>query len=450
MCNRGHPLNYDERMPRVFALFLAILMTSSTSWAQDCVGPMPGSRSLLKGMKAVFVGTLIESAALLRFRVDENIKGAGGGYFEIEGSPLGQGHFEVGKAYLVFVESIRLQDGEHLAAPKCGRPSRELKYASALLEQVRAEKTGRKNASVYGMLLRRSELPDLSGRYAPAIPNIVVKLQSKSGSFTTITDGQGAYAFERLPKGTYQVSAQLPPNLQLAETITHRAPSPFELPRGSCFENDITALPTGKISGRVIGPDGVPLDDLVVSLYPASLYDPSTEGEWGYQGASSPFVFEGLPAGDYILIFNRSGRLDPNAPFPRTFYPGGSDLHAAKVIHLGDGQELSNADIQLPESAVPTRKLMVRLVWDGPKPDDYYAPQIMGQATQGVSHDATKIADVSYALNLLLQAKYTIQGKAYCRIGTGQVETGSITVDGSDTATTQVTLTFRKGECLRR
>jgi hypothetical protein len=55
-------------------------------------------------------------------------------------------------------------------------------------------------------------------------------------------------------------------------------PSVFELQDRSCYENDITAMPTGQISGRVIAPDGPPLRSTSVELYRADQYGEEQAG----------------------------------------------------------------------------------------------------------------------------------------------------------------------------
>src|SRR2546429_5853696 len=53
-------------------------------------------------------------------------------------------------------------------------------------------------------------------------------------------------------------------------------------------------------------------------------------------------LHDALPICDYILVFNSSNRIDPEAPFPRTFYPGASDLKQAGRIHLEEGQHITD------------------------------------------------------------------------------------------------------------
>ena len=119
-----------------------------------------------------------------------------------------------------------------------------------------------------------------------------------------------------------------------------------------------------------------------------------------------------------------------------------------RILHLGDGQHIGNADIHLREALTPTHKLTVRLLWHGLDSRDYYPPNIVVKASSGVSPYPRKSADGSYLLNLLPHAEYTLHGEAYCQIGTPvHGETPTITVDGRDTATSEITLTFRTGKC---
>jgi protocatechuate 3,4-dioxygenase beta subunit len=107
---------------------------------------------------------------------------------------------------------------------------------------------------------------------------VVVRLQSRGKSFEAKTDKQGAYAFEALPKGTYRISADLPPSLEVAQF--GREPAVFELPDRSGYESEITAMPSGQISGRVIGPDGAPLRSTSVELYRADQYGEEQAGAY--------------------------------------------------------------------------------------------------------------------------------------------------------------------------
>ncbi|HSZ02382.1 MAG TPA: carboxypeptidase-like regulatory domain-containing protein [Terriglobales bacterium] len=433
---------------RVFlpGLLMAGVLSAS---AADCVpaAGIPRSCTLLKDTTAVFVGSLTEDAPRYRFHVDEKIKGVASDFFDLE--PYPSGHFEIGKQYLVFADVVQLEDGEHFYAQECGL-TRELKYAQAVLEQVRAEKRGKRNAAVYGMLLRTLDIAAgvLDEDYARPLPGVVVRFQSGVKSFETKTDKHGAYAFEALPKGTYRVSADLPSTLEV--TGFSNEASVFELEDRSCYENDITAMPTGQISGRVIAPDGAPLRSTSVELYRADQYGDEQAGASANQDESKPFEFAHVPGGDYVLVFNRRDQAEPDAPFPRTFYPNALDRGSAQIIHLEDGQQIMNADIHLRKVSIPTRTVTIHMLWDGGKPQNYYAPIVIVEAGEGVPPYPYKISDGTYSLSLLLNAKYTVRAEAYCQMGTsGKAESDTSTVDGADAVVSEVTLTLHGGECVR-
>jgi hypothetical protein len=135
-------LSYDRGMrSRVFLLGLFMAGVVSAS-ATDCVpaAAIPRSCTLRKDTRALFVGCLPRKLRGTVFHLDEKIKGVTSDHFDLEPYPI-SGHFEIGKEYLAFADVVPLEDGEHFfATQECG-PTSELKYAHAVLEQVRAEKT---------------------------------------------------------------------------------------------------------------------------------------------------------------------------------------------------------------------------------------------------------------------------------------------------------------------
>lgn len=441
-------------MLRVALLSIALSFTAAApAMAQgDCAGPIPYRCNLMKGWVAVFAGTAIKIDSEARFRVDERFKGAEGEYFDVEELPLGRADFIVGKQYLVFAAAAHLSDGEHLYAPACS-PTQELEYAKALVEQLRAEKKGRRNSSVYGMLMRSLEpyIGIWDESYIQALPGVTIILRSRNRTFTAVTDEAGAYQFEHLPGGKYAVSATgLPPNLEIAQQILDD-PVSFELPGGMCYDNELTALPTGQISGQVIGPDGVPLRSTSVELYRVDQYKEGQNGKDAYQGDGKPFRIKHLRAGDYLLVFNSGSPENPDAPFAETFYPHAVQVQEASVIHLKDGEQLTNMDIHVGPQAWPTRKITVRLDWNGRNPMDYSHPFINTRANKGLDPYAFRAAQGTYSLNVFLDATYTLQAEAFCRRGIAeQLKSNSVTLRGGDTATSSVVLTFQEGGCTKK
>jgi hypothetical protein len=436
-----------------YRFLAALTMLASflpVTWSQDCV-PGPGPNSLLKTSDAVFVGSVTAmNNDTVQFHVTEAFKGVAGDHYEVvEVNAVGFTGFEIGKQYLVFAYTFAVSDEtKYHIARGCGL-TEELKYAQALLEQVRAERGGRRVSPVYGTLLRTfPEGLAWDESYEQPLSGIVIRLRSDHKSYETKTDANGVYAFSRIRPGTYQVSADLPPNLELSDPILPGQPSPFELPSHSSFDYELTALPTGRISGRVMGPDGKPVTITSVELYAADLFASDRRGLFASQIDGKPFVFFQLPPGDYVLVFNRQSFTSPDAPFHQTFYPNTPNVESATRIHLSDGQRISNADIHVKDP-IPTRKITVQLHWNGRTPADYYPPQIIIEASEEQSPYPFKAGPDTYEANLFLTARYTIRAQILCRSHAKSViDTPAVTIDGADTSTSSVDLTFGKGECL--
>lgn len=452
---------YNRLMRRVFVVMLAGLVLSlAPAGAQDCSGPVASVCPLLNTAKAIFVGTVTQDekdSPAISFHVTEAFKGIRGDVVDLDKGP-DRFAFELGKQYLVFAVPCgwRGADKQCLTNSICSG-TRPLEDAAAVLEQLRAEKNGKQVAAVYGTLVRAlgKERGDWKDDYRRPLPNILVRLQSDKKSFESTTDQQGAYAFGRVPPGKYQVSADLPPDLALGDLIGNDPVKPFDLPGGCCFENDLYALPSGGMSGKVIGPDGTPLRLAVVYLYPASRYKEGKRGSYSLQGQGTPFSewkpfeFHHLPGDDYVLVFNPKNEEQPDAPFPTTFYPDSASIEEAQIIHIADGQQLSGADIHVSHP-LPTRQVAIRLLWGGRQPQDFYPPQVIVTASRGTDPFPQETGQYAYTINVLLSARYTIHAEAFCRIGSkGQAESDDITVDGSDPSVSEPTLRFVKGECAR-
>ncbi len=425
-------------------LFLCYLIAAPPADAVDCAPPSPGSCHFLKNVSTVFVGTLIsKNHDLDHFRIDELIKGKHRKYIDLFPFPE-PSLFQVGEQYLVFVTVV---DGNTEVASWC-MPNYQAKYAKALLQQLRAEKNGKRNASVYGMLRQATDIGILDNDYNHPLPNVTIKLNSGGKIFEAKTDKDGVYSFDRLPRGTYQVSAvDMPPHLELSQLIAGDPFPPFELPPNSCFDDELTALPTGRIGGHVFNSDGNPIVPLGLELFRANEYMQSKSGRLSHQGGSESYYFKNLPSGDYVLVFNRLNLLNPDAPFAITFYPNAPNFNTAQIIHLEDGQQITNADIHLGKPIAQSRNLIVRLLWGKNDPQEYFSPYINVHPSWGLDPSQTRVGENRYTMKLLLDASYVIYGEAWCKIGKGSIQTNAVTAN-KDLSASQITLIFKKGSCI--
>ena len=459
----------------MIVLFLA-LVVPATSWACACSQPVPGPCAGLQKDDVVFLGTVTGFSVLplassdagnqsstatriirYHFRIDDKFAGPDAGEIDIySGGDDGDcGYrFKMGMQYIVFTQ----QETEgRLFATKCNgtRPASE---GLALLPQLRAMRDGRRVASVFGVL-RRTDPPTLALPSDPddPLPNTPLRLHSRYDRFTATTDQNGVYAFYDVHAGEYTFTADLPPTMQLTQR-TLVGPLPlFKIPNGACYEYNVDALPTGHIQGSVIGPDGEPLRLASVELFRVGYYDASHSGLWTFQGAKGVFDFDHVGPGEYLIVYNRPNRLDPNSPFPRTFYPGTTDVNAAVSVEVSEGQQLKKVNFAVKDP-FPTRKLRVHLNWKDGKPPGLVT--VMAKADQGENPAAEKVTEGVFDFTLLESVHYTVsawedldpsrggaaRGKTNCTTPP-RIDSNSVFVDGADSGTSEITLMFSTPPC---
>ena len=432
----GRMLTMMKGVKRNALLALIILGASVTpALATECV-QVPTTFPLLSHSDAIFSGTVTEHLKSgARFLVTEAFKGAKTKYVDVIEQNVS---FENGQQYVVFAHIFRDGNGQFLWTTMCDG-DRLLRNAQGTVEQLRAERNGRHAASVYGMATLESGIAMEDSYYRP-LANVTVRLRSGTRSYETKTDRFGAYAFWTLPPGAYDVSADLPPNLEQGQIYGYPALT-FELPPRSSWEQNVYAFPKGRIIGKVKGPDGEPLRSTSVELLYAKQYQEGKQGLYAYQGERRigeewrPFEYEHLPAGDYVVVFNRAQQENPDAPFQRT----------SRFVHLDDGQQLMDADIHL-SSPRPTRKITVRRGQPVSGADSHYPPMVVVEASAGVPPFPYLDGEGTYTLNLLLNSEYTIHAEAFC-LTKGKLVTNSVTVKGSDLSVSEVNLVFEQHRC---
>ncbi len=362
--------------------------------------------------------------------------------------------FKKGDQYIVFTQ----QEVEgKLFATVCNgtRPSGE---GRALLPQLRAMRNGQQVASVFGVL-RRADPPFLAPPDDPddPLPNIALKLRSRDDRFSTSTGPDGVYTFYHVHAGEYSFTANLPARMVFTQkTLTGGLP-PFKIPDGACYEYNVDALPTGHIRGSVLGPDGKPLKLASVELYRAGQYAENRPGLWGYQGSKGYFDFDHIGPGEYVIVYNRMNRKDPNSPFPRSFYPASKDADGGEPIALKDGQQLLKANIKLHDG-YPTRSVRVRVKWEHSRPPGNLT--VMAKADDGTANPgAEKVADDLFEFPLFASGKYTVSAwedldpqrtapgrSPDCTIP-ARIDAAPVSIDASDASIKEVTLTFAAVEC---
>ncbi len=442
----------------LFAIFAPI-----GSFACSCFQSVPAKCGTGIGDGILFVGTVLHvdnpavddgtlggpGEATYKFHIDEAFTGTSGSEITIYSTRGGADcsfHFQQGKQYLVAPYG---GPGERLFATVCSI-TRSVEESIAFLPQLRAMRNHQRVASLYGVL-RSGEEPYesvTSEFYGPPLSHTAVELRSESHTFDAKTDANGVYAFYGVPEGKYKISAELPPNLELAEMISNDPLPPIELPSGVCYEHDVTAYPTGSITGRVLGPDG-PVSFADLELYRSEKYK-----DWERLGVpwmesqdrdKPSFEFKHVAPGDYILVYNFRNIISTDTTYHRTFYPGVADETKASLIHVSAGMKVKDADIKLT-GGKPVRVLKVTIVPEqGMLPDVHY---IDAKGSDGSTLSNTVASPSTYELTLFKDLHYKIHGEGYCSATDTKPHTETIEVDGSDDRATEITLTFRGAGCV--
>jgi len=430
---------------------------------------MPGPTPCGGGLSAngvLFVGTVMHidnpppndgglggpGESQYRFHIDEKLTGTQDREIDIYSGRGGADcsyHFQLGQQYLV--SPYKQADGR-LFAIICSL-TRPIQLAQALLPELRAMRDHQRVPSLYG-ILRSAEEPyesvtdDILGK---PLPNTTVKLRSNDHVFDAKTDPNGAYAFYDVPNGEYQITAELPKNLELAQMILDQPLPPIRLPGQACYEYDVSAYPTGSIRGRVLGPDGRLLVYAPLELYRPERYPPKMPAmvwmESQQKSKTGYFQFNHVGPGDYIIVYNTRGQVTPDTPFPRSFYPGVSDVTKAGRIHVGSGEKVEGTDIHLGVGK-PTRPIKILLVAEtGKLPDIHY---VDAKGDDGFSPGEDEISPAVYEMSLFKDVRYKIHGEGYCSATNKKSQTDSIEVDGADSGQSEITLLFKGpgcGEC---
>ncbi|PYS02073.1 MAG: hypothetical protein DMG16_10580 [Acidobacteria bacterium] len=204
------------------------------------------------------------------------------------------------------------------------------------------------------------------------------------------TDANGHFVFSDLEPGTYFLRAfadgyarqEFNPRPGGTNSMTVQV----TLAAGTVLKDTVFRLvPGGTVSGRVTGSGGAPLVNLEVTVL-RNGYDPDGRKRLQQVGAAQTndlgeYRLFWITPGRYYLSVAPSNRPMPGIAFfpgtssnkyPRTFYPGVSDVSAAVLVDIQAAAELSGMDFRLVEQ--PTYRVRGRIV-----------DSTTGQAPRGVS-----------------------------------------------------------------
>ena len=445
----------------LLAALAVLFCCGGKAWACDCGRRDPTPCRGLSATDSIFVGTVLRidtqvseedgnaGSGATRFRIDEKLSGTTGPEIDVYPGQDNCGYpFAEGAKYVV--SAFQGSDGR-LHATACGDTG-PIELSQALLSKFRAMRDNRPIPSLFGVLRNGGQPPYASSSVRePGEPlaNTSVQLHSGEHVFESKTDTNGIYAFYGVPAGEYQMSAELPANTELTRGWFLDEPlEPVKLPEGACYEYNTSAQPTGRIRGRVLGPDGKPLSFADLGLFPAEKY-PDAEFRWtefqDQREHKGFFEFSHVKPGDYTLVFNDLDKIDPDTPFPRFYYPGVRELAAAQRIHLQSGQQFLDADIRV-FGGHTARDITVKLVAEEGKLPNIHYVEVSG--LDGSSPGEQELTLGVYTISIFTDVRYTLHGRGYCSATGTESETEPAEVEGSDFDTKEIALVFKGKGCV--
>jgi len=196
-------------------------------------------------------------------------------------------------------------------------------------------------------------------------PDVLITIEGESEKKEIRPDARGEFRVTGLAPGKYKLTLRLPETL-----ATERNEAELNLSDRGCGDVWWTIYDNGRINGRVVDADGLPVANILVSLvepgadikdYPIKLERTETDGS---------FSFSSVPRGSYQIAVNQSEWVEPKDPssaYPSSFYPGVVDRRHAKTIDVGVGERLSNIEIRIA-SKPPASVLSGRVVWSDGAP----------------------------------------------------------------------------------
>jgi hypothetical protein len=395
----------DERMRSFFVAIATVVLLAVSAVAAvacSCAGTQVPCQAFGEA-SAVFVGTVIDSSVIavkrgdydrktrvVRLTIDSSFRGVEGAEVEVQtgmgGGDCGFGFVQT-QQYLVYAYE---HDGK-LSTGICTR-TRPIARAAEDLSYIQELATAKPGATISGEVVRY-RLNEKSLLENQPLVGITVTINGQTKREIK-TNAKGQYRVEGLPAGEYVVKVALPEGFDVRGTPEQKV----NVADRGCAVVGFWLEPAGKLSGRVLNPQGMPVNKAHIFISESSkeLYS----GHWdaAYSEEDGTYSFRRIPPGDYVLFIEFDGMTDQQRPFPPTYYPGVSEKSQAAVITIKEGQSLENNNLKVP--ALPLEYDVVGTVlWASGKP----APDAR------VGYGAGK--GVAYAVKLDEQGRFSF--KAY-------------------------------------
>ena len=259
---------------------------------------------------------------------------------------------------------------------------------------------------------------ELKTRDYKPLMGVKVKFIGETKTYEVFTDKNGVYEIYDLPAGKYIIEPDIPLNLKLSFTsssaVIDRTRRQVELKDKSCAGMDFYFSENTVIQGRVLSPDGQPMNKVCVRLW---LKEKRAETPFLLDCTEQDgrFKIDEIELGEYYLVANDDGVISSDEPFPLTYYPGVFEKEKATLLNIASGDKLQDFDIHIP-SQRPTRTIEGRLLFSDGRPVEDESVEFLSEEKPNQPQDrvlAKTDAEGRFKLSVLEGSKGTLRGYLY-------------------------------------
>jgi len=167
------------------------------------------------------------------------------------------------------------------------------------------------------------------------------------------SNADGVYELYGLPPGKYKVTIEVPKGLRIDFPVKTGprnldfADTTVEIKSDSGVSIGFVLMADTKITGRVIDPEGKPMEGVCVDAMPISDTTQAPSRIFDCTKSDGTYKMEMMSPGQYRIVANREGVVTAREPFGTVYYPGTSDPKKAALITVAAGSVAGGVDLQI-------------------------------------------------------------------------------------------------------
>jgi len=326
---------------------------------------------------------------------------------------------EIGTEFLFYLGK-RPADNEKWSGSRCSRSGR-LKSKTADLLYLENESKLRGKTRLSGRIEKMVETSgELNGFSFSPLVNRKIRITGKGKTVNLVTDENGFYEIYDLPAGKYRITPGKVEGFIFSHEDLNYAEVEIKA-KSQTEQNFIYEINNG-ISGKVIDPNGKPLEDVCVDLI--SLQTQKTLG-YSYHKCTDKrgqFEITAIPIGTYKIVVNKEDPFDFRGTdqfFNMFFYPNVKTEEEAAEISVEPNYFLKNL-ILIPPEMAETVTLTGRLTFSDGKPAEDKTVQFL--KTEAIPESSDEFAartdkNGRFSLKILKGKAGVLSGLFYSYLG---------------------------------